>query len=248
MAKAGHPLARPASEDELKNPLKIVDEIGWLGGEIRGQRVLCLAAGGGRHSALYAAAGASVTIVDLSPAMLELDRIAARQHHFEVRLIEASMTDMRMLQQDEFDIVIHPVSTCYIADIHSVFREVARVLRPGGLYVSQHKQPINLQTSLVPTDGKYQIESPGRDRTCANQPMFPNRLRETGTVEFVHSLQTLLGGMCRSGFVIEDFAEPQHGKLDSEVGSFAHRCAFVPPYIRVKARRKGELAKRSLVF
>ncbi len=60
MAKLAHPLAQPVREDELKNPLAVVDEIGWLGGDIRGWRVLALAAGGGRHSALYSAAVASL--------------------------------------------------------------------------------------------------------------------------------------------------------------------------------------------
>ncbi|MFN5951106.1 MAG: hypothetical protein ACK43N_21625, partial [Pirellulaceae bacterium] len=54
MANLAHPLAQPAKDDELRRPLEVVDEVGWLGGDIRGWRVLALAAGGGRHSALYA--------------------------------------------------------------------------------------------------------------------------------------------------------------------------------------------------
>ncbi len=58
----------------------------WLlGGDIRGKQVLCLAAGGGRHSSLYASAGAVVTVVDLSPAMLDLDRAAAKRNRHDVR-------------------------------------------------------------------------------------------------------------------------------------------------------------------
>ena len=41
--------------------------------------MLCLAAGGGKQSALYAAAGAEVTVVDLSPEMLALDRQVAAE-------------------------------------------------------------------------------------------------------------------------------------------------------------------------
>ena len=91
MAKNGHPLAKPATDEDLSNPLKCVDEIGWLGDSIAGKQVLCLAAGGGRHSALYCAAGAIVTVVDISPGMLELDRRVARERQFHVRLIERSM-------------------------------------------------------------------------------------------------------------------------------------------------------------
>src|SRR5688572_14322150 len=65
---------KPARDDDFAEPLTAVNADGWLGENIAGKRVLCLAAGGGRQSALYAAAGATVTVVDLSPAMLALDR------------------------------------------------------------------------------------------------------------------------------------------------------------------------------
>lgn len=247
MAKNGHPLAKPATDGDLLDPLKFVDEIGWLGKSIAGQHVLCLAAGGGRHSALYCAAGAVVTVVDISPGMLELDRQVARERQLEVRIIEGSMKSMPMLKDGEFDIVVHPVSTCYIDDLTPMFAEIARIIRPGGLYISQHKQPINLQASLDPVEGRYQIEQPIIGNLTATPPVSPSRLRESGTREVIHSLHSLLGGMCRAGFYIEDITEPQHGKLDQPVGSFGHRCAFIPPYIRVKARRNSiASAKRSI--
>jgi SAM-dependent methyltransferase len=132
---------RPAPDKDFSDPLAVVDGIGWLGGDIRGKRLLCLAAGGGKHSALYAAAGADVTVVDLSPAMLELDRQVAAERKLAVRTIEASMDDMPALAAGEFDIVIHPVSTCYVPDLAPVYREVARVTRPGGLYISSTRRP-----------------------------------------------------------------------------------------------------------
>ena len=150
MAEADAPLCRPAKDEELANPLATVDASGWLGESIAGKHLLCLAAGGGRQSSLYAAAGAVVTVVDLSGAMLELDRQVASQHGFSLRLFETSMENLSMLRDGEFDIVIHPVSTCYLPRVQGVFAEVARVTRPGGVYVSQHKQPTSLQASIDP--------------------------------------------------------------------------------------------------
>ncbi len=237
MAREAHPLACPVEDDELRHPLQVVDEVGWLGGNIHGWKVLCLAAGGGRHGALYAAAGANVTVVDQSPGMLELDRQVALQRHFNIRLFQASMTSMPMLRDGEFDLVIHPVSTCYLRDVERVFHEVARVLRPGGLYVSQHKQPMNLQASLEAPNGRYWIESVPSSIVPVAAATQPNRLREPGTMEFAHSLETLIGGIVRAGMLIEDLVEPRHGDPNQPVGSFAHRCALIPPYIRIKARR-----------
>ena len=45
-------------DKDFEDPLATVDGLGWLGGDIRGKALLCLAAGGGRQSVLYAAAGA----------------------------------------------------------------------------------------------------------------------------------------------------------------------------------------------
>ena len=248
MAAADAPLCRPATDEELANPLATVDALGWLGPSIAGKNVLCLAAGGGRQSSLYAAAGASVTVVDLSGAMLELDRRVAAERGYPLRLLETSMEDLSMLRDGEFDVVIHPVSSCYVPRVQPVFAEVARVTRPGGLYISQHKQPTSLQASLDPNaSGHYELQHAYyRDApippvpTGSSQSRNAGRLREPGAIEFLHRWEQLIGGMCRAGFVIEDLSEPAHARNDAPRGSFADRAKHVAPYVRIKARRKGE--------
>ena len=127
---------RMATERDFQTPLQVVDPRGWLGASVRGQRVLCLAAGGGLQSVLLAAAGAEVTVVDLSPAMLQQDRRVAASRGLTVRIIEGSMDDLSMLGDACFDVVIQPVSTCYVPDILCVYREISRVTAAAGLYVS----------------------------------------------------------------------------------------------------------------
>lgn len=229
---------RPARDDEFANPLAVVDGLNWLGGDIRGAQLLCLAAGGGRQSALYAAAGAIVTVVDISGAMLELDREVAAERKLHIRTIQASMDDMPMLGEGEFDIVIHPVSTCYVPDIVPVYREIARVTRPGGVYISQHKTPTSLQAEMTPGAKGYELSEPYY-RSGPLPPVVGTALREEGTLEYLHRWEEILGGMCRAGFVIEDLMEPMHGDSQAAPGSFDHRCHFVAPYVRIKARRAG---------
>ena len=242
MAEEQHVLAKPARAEELRNPLRTVDASGWLPDSIEGWNVLCLAAGGGRHGPLYSAAGANVTVVDLSPAMLERDRIVARDKQLQLRTVETSMDELSMFSNGEFDLVIHPVSTCYLPSLDQLFPEVARVTRPDGLYISQHKQPTNLQASLEAYTGQYVIEHAYYDRGPVPRATEPNKLREPGTREFAHSWNSILGGICRSGFAIEDVTEPNHAKPESSLGSFGHRCYFIAPYLRVKARRAGSPA------
>ncbi len=61
--------------------------------------------------------------------------------------------------------------------------------------------------------------------------------REKGALEFVHRWEEIVGGLCRSGFVIEDLAEPKHGDPAAEPGTFRHRSKYIPPYVAIKARR-----------
>lgn len=249
LVSQGSSLCKPASDEELSRPLETVDPLGWLGPSIRGWEVLCLAAGGGRHSALYAAAGAKITVVDLSPAMLDLDREIARAKRYSIRVIQASMDNLPMLGDSEFDLVIHPVSTCYVPNVAPVFAEVSRVLRGGGLYVSQHKQPTSLQTGMKRgPDGTYGLSHTYYRQSAVPSPKFDNaasrRLREAGATEYLHRWEQIIGGICRAGFVIEDLIEPMHAKDEAEPNSFADRAQYVAPYVRIKAKRIGTAKDR----
>jgi SAM-dependent methyltransferase len=251
LAKAHDALASPACDEAFTDPRNWLGTGGpadrpWLPSSLRGLEVLCLAAGGGKHGPIYAAAGASVTVVDLSASMLDLDRQVARERKLHLELIQSSMDELTMLENDYFDLVIHPVSSCYLPTLKQVFSEIVRVCRPGGLYMSQHKSPRSLQSSLQPNlNGRYELlfpECQSGDNSRALPPAPPSRLREAGTDEFVHSLTDILGGICRAGFSIEDFFEPNEGDQEAVRGSFTHRAAFLPPYIRILARKYGQRA------
>lgn len=229
--------ARPASDEDLTTTLAELDPRDWLG-EVRDKNLLCLAAGGGRQGPMYALAGARVTVVDISSAQLELDREVARERGIDLRTVQGSMDDLGMFSAGEFDLVIQPVSTCYVPDIVSVYREVARVVRDDGVYVSQHKQPTSLQADVKPSTHGYGIQTPYYHD--GPLPAVAGSLhREEGTFEFLHRWEQLIGGLCRAGFVIEDLTEPIHAKPDASSDSWAHRSRYVPPYVRIKARRQG---------
>ena len=237
-------LAKPARDEDFNNPLGSVDGMGWLGGDVRGKRLLCLAAGGGRQGPIYAAAGAEVTVVDISPAMLELDRAVSSERKLKIRTIEASMDDLSMLADGSFDVVIHPVSTCYVPNVRPVYQEVARVTTLGGLYISQHKQPTSLQASIEPEQGGYQVKFGYYDKSPLPSPSKPNLIREEGTLEYVHRWEELLGEMCAAGFIIEALSEPKHARPDALAGSFGDRSSMIAPYVRVKAKKNSGRSQR----
>jgi SAM-dependent methyltransferase len=238
MASKGRRFTLAAADDDFANPLATVDKVGWLGGDVRGKRLLCLAAGGGKHGPLYAAAGAIATVVDLSPAQLELDRLVAAERRLVLTTVEASMDDLSMFAAGQFDIVIQPVSTCYLAEIGPVYREVARITASGGLYISQHKSPTSLQADIQPSARGYELVEPYY-RSGSLPPVVGSPHREEGTLEYLHRWEEIVGLMCRAGFVVEDLIEPLHAKADAAPGTFAHRSRYIAPYVRIKARRSG---------
>jgi ubiquinone/menaquinone biosynthesis C-methylase UbiE len=237
LADSGSLFARTATDDECRNPLKSLDGRGWLPTSVAGLRVLCLAAGGGWQSVLYAAAGAIVTVVDLSDSMLELDTRECHNRGYSVQTVRTSMEDLSMLGSESFDIVHQPVSTCYVPHLQPVYREISRVLRDNGLYISQHKQPISLQISHRNERQQFVI---GLEYYHDGPlPALQDKAyREEGTTEYLHRLEDLVGGLCTSGFVIEDLREPKRADYQVDVSHFGYRGRFIPPYIRIKARRR----------
>jgi SAM-dependent methyltransferase len=197
---------------------------------------LCLAAGGGKQGPLFAAAGAIVTVVDLSGEMLALDRQVAAEQGVDLRTVQTSMDDLAMFEPGEFDCVVQPVSTCYLPDVRAVYREVARVTAAGGLYISQHKQPASLQADAGPSPRGYELTELYY-RSGPLPEVTGSLHREEGTHEFLHRWEDLVGGLCQSGFVIEDLVEPLHADPSAAPGTFKHRSCYAAPYVRIKARR-----------
>lgn len=240
LAREQYPLARPAGEKEFEKPDFIINPWGWIGPDVKDKKVLCLAAGGGKHSILFARAGADTTVIDISPAMLEQDRKLARDHDLQIRVVEGSMDQLGMFEPAEFDIVIQPVSTCYVPDITAVYREVARITKPGGLYISQHKQPHSLSAGIRPIGVGYVLVERYYRTGPLPEVSGVNPIREEGAREFLHRWDEILGSLCKTGFSIEDMNEPRHGDPNAATGTFKHRCNYLPPYVALKARRRDE--------
>jgi SAM-dependent methyltransferase len=149
------------------------------------------------------------------------------------------MDDLSPLADASFDIVHQPVSTCYVARLAPVYAEIARVLRPGGLYISQHKQPVSLQITGRDEQDRYVI-GVGYYHNDPLPAATDESYREAGTVEYLHRWEELVGALCAAGFVLEGLVEPRRGDPRARPGHFRHRGQFVPPYVRLKARRVSE--------
>ena len=200
--------------------------------EVAGKDVLCLASGGGQQSAVFALLGANVTVVDLSEGQLRGDQIAADHYGYSVTLIQADMRDLSCLGTGSFDLVYQSESLAYVPDVHAVYTEVARVLRPHGHYRVSHAQPAVFAVEWQ--DGRYSITEPYAESV---------KRRPDGGIEFRHCLSEILNGLLSAGFVIESLHEaPYYRQTAPQVtpGSWLHQQRYVAGDFAIVARKRSD--------
>jgi 2-polyprenyl-3-methyl-5-hydroxy-6-metoxy-1,4-benzoquinol methylase len=221
-----------------------VDPRGWLG-EIEGRRILCLAGGGGRESAAFTLLGAHVTVFDLSEEQLEQDRRAAAHYGFEVETVQGDMRDLSQLHGMDFDIVLHSYSLNFVPDARTVFGEVARVVRPGGLYRFMCANPFVMGVGTRDWDGQgYALaeayidgaEVTGTDEEWVYERAGREAIRPPR--EYRHGLGTLVGGLSEQGFRIVRASEDEsiHPVANAVPGTWDHFVSIIRPWLTFLSR------------
>lgn len=140
--------------DMLLTPTKPVPHE-WFG-TLKGKKVLGLASGGGQQMPIFAALGAECTVLDYSPKQLESERVVAQREGYEIRIIRADMTKPLPFGDEEFDLIFHPVSNCYVQEVKPIFKECYRILKHGGVLLGGYDNNVNY---LVDEDEKTIIHT-----------------------------------------------------------------------------------------
>ena len=122
--------AKAGTWDVKLTPVKFVPH-SWLG-ELKGKRVLGLASGGGQQMPIFAALGAQCTVLDYSQRQLDSEKLVAEREGYDITIVRADMTKRLPFDENSFDLIFHPVSNCYVYAVLPIWRECARVLKPGG--------------------------------------------------------------------------------------------------------------------
>lgn len=173
-----------------------------------GVEILCLAGSGGQQAPILAAAGASVTVFDQSDLQLGQDRLVADRDNLSLRLVQGDMTDLQELENESFDLIFNPCSTCFVSNLVPVWKECHRVLRIGGSLISGFCSPFTYVFDYKERESgklvvKYSL--PHRD---IDYPELVEQLKTDGEpLEFSHSYEEQIGDLLRAGFVLADFFE-----------------------------------------
>jgi ubiquinone/menaquinone biosynthesis C-methylase UbiE len=198
---------------------------------VKGKRVLCLASGGGQQSAVFGLLGAEVTVLDLTPAQLESDRKAAEHFGFDVRTVLGDMRDLSGFAASAFDLVYQAISIVFVPDVREVYKEVARILAPGGLYRVGHCNPAAQVIEEISWDGEgYRVLV----------PYAGGCIEDAESMEYRHLLKDIFNGLIEAGFAITRVEEdPRH--LDppagAQPGTLQHMLGYVQSYFAIVARR-----------
>lgn len=109
---------------------------------LKGKQVLDLGAGPGEYADYLLQQQARVVAVDKSAEMVSLLR-ERFINQTDLKAIQGDALDaLYQLDEQDFDLVISPLCLHYVKDIESVFAQIFRVLKPGGLLVFSTHHPM----------------------------------------------------------------------------------------------------------
>lgn len=179
----------------------------WFG-ELKGKKILGLASGGGQQMPIFAALGAECTVLDYSQKQLESEKAVAEREGYSIRIIRADMTQKLPFEDGEFDLIFHPVSNCYVAEVKPIWRECFRVLKKGGLLLSGTDHYVNY---IVDNDEKMIINRLPFD-PLKNPDQMQQLAEDDCGVQFSHSLEEQINGQLEAGFTLLELYEDTNGQ------------------------------------
>ncbi len=207
--------------------------VDWLQ-PIEGRKVLCLAAGGGQQAPLLAAAGAEVTVFDLSRQQLERDQHVAKRESLTVHTVQGDMTDLSVFSDGSFDLIVNPCSVCYCPNLFPIWQECYRVLGPMGSLITGLINPVNFlfdeqEAARGSFRAAHRIPYSDLDLSAEQRERI---LGDVRPIRFGHSLTEMLGGLNRTGFQIDGFFEDRWGEGDK-------LSELIDLFIGIRATRPG---------
>jgi len=233
--------AQSGAWDVLLTPVKSVPHEWFLpflkNNRLDGAKLLGLASGGGQQMPVFAALGAKCTVLDYSERQLESERLVARREGYDIDIVKADMTKRLPFADNRFDLIFHPVSNCYVEDVHHVWNECFRVLKSGGILLAGMDNGFNFLVEDF-TVRPLTITNQLPYNPLKNPEQMKLLQKNNDGIQFSHTFDEQISGQLKAGFVIvgayEDFSNDSGAIADG-----------IPAYWATKAMKLEQNSMRS---
>jgi malonyl-CoA O-methyltransferase len=175
--------------DDEDNPLILLEEphVAALLGDVAGLTIADIGCGTGRNAVRLAAAGAAVTAVDYSQAMLQRARVKPGAQG--VRFVQHDLSARLPFADAAFERVLCCLVVDHIAGLESFFRELKRICRADGFIVASVMHPAMMLRG---------VQARFRD---------PATGRETRPLSYPHQISDYVMAVTRVGLVFDHLSE-----------------------------------------
>ena len=184
-----------------------------------------------------AAAGAQVIVLDASTGQLAQDRSVADREGLEITTVLGDMADLSMFGDEEFDMIVNPVSTLFVPDLAPVWRECHRTLRRGGTLITGFLNPDEFvfDPDALDERGEFIVRYPLPyiEHENLTEAEAAARREANEMFHFSHTMEAQLGGILGAGFTITGFYEDRRSESDGN--PIRH---YLPSIFVVRAERR----------
>jgi SAM-dependent methyltransferase len=189
-------------------------------GDLRGKTVLDAGCGEGHNTRLFARGGARMTAVDLSAEMIAFARAEEAREPLGIRYERASYTDLSDFAAGSFDAAISTMALMDGPDFPAAMREIARVLRSGGILAYSILHPCFSTKGFgwIRDDAgravKFTVADYFNDEAWIEHWKFghaPNaaQVEEFGVPRFDRTLADYINPTVAAGLRLEEIREPR---------------------------------------
>ena len=143
---------------------------------------------------------------------MEQDRIALDKYSLDAEIVHGSVLSLPF-EDESFDHIINPCSLNFIEDLDGVYNQFYRVLRKGGSLIFGISNPILyiFNDKIMEKKLKVKYTLPFSDTTSLSRKELEKRIRKGDTVEFSHTLSSIISNLLSKGFVIDGFFSDSSG-------------------------------------
>ena len=189
-------------------------------GDLTDKNVLDAGCGEGHNTRMFARRGARMTGVDLSGEMIALAVAEEERQPLGIRYERASYTDMTIFKDGSFDAVISTMALMDGPDFPAAMREVARVLRHGGMLAFSILHPCFITKGMgwiVDASGRaikftvanYFNDEPWIERWKFGHAPNTSEVEEFGVPRFDRTLSDYINPVIAAGLRLDEIREPR---------------------------------------